>query len=235
MVTHPTKGTKRSTRYFYYRCIRHRREGDEACANGKSYRADGLERSVWEFVSGLLKDSERIRKGLEALIEEERAGMLGDPHRQAKAWLKKLSEVDSKRSRFQDMAAEGLITFDELRSKLEEAEQTRERAQAELEALNRRREKIEELERDKDAVMESYAGMVPEELDDLTSEERHQIYKMLRLQVSVGPDMPPEVSGGFGGDPVFCDSESSSRSRWIPTLTSYPAWEMQPRERWTRP
>jgi hypothetical protein len=32
--------------------------------------------------------------------------------------------------------AEGLITFDELRSKLEEAERTRERAQAELEALD---------------------------------------------------------------------------------------------------
>ena len=235
MVTHSVKGTKRSTRYSYYRCIKHRREGDEACVNGKSYRAEGLERSVWEFISGLLKDPERIREGPEALIKEERVGMLGDPQRQAKAWLKRLSEVNSKRSRFQDMAAEGLITFDELRSKLEEAEQTRERAQAELEALNRRREKIEELERDKDAVMESYAGMVPEELDDLTSEERHQIYKMLRLQVSVGPDMPPEVSGAFGRDLDFCELESSSRSRWIPTLTSYPAWVMRPRERWTRP
>ena len=211
MVPHSVKGTKSSTRYSYYRCIRHRREGDEACTNGKSYRAEELERSVWEFVSRLLKDPERIREGLESLVEEERAGMLGDPQRQVKAWLKKLSEMDSKRSRFQDMAAEGLITFEELRSKLEEAEQTRERAEAELEALNRRRENIEELERDKDAMMESYAGMVPEELDDLTSEERHQIYKMLRLQVSVGPDMPPEVSGAFGGDPDFCELESSSR------------------------
>ena len=38
--------------------------------------------------------------------------MLGDPQRQAKAWLKKLSEADRKRSRFQDVAAEGLITFE---------------------------------------------------------------------------------------------------------------------------
>jgi site-specific DNA recombinase len=176
---------------------------------------------VWEFVSGLLKDPERIREGLEALLEEERTGMLGDPQREAKAWLKKLSEIDSKRSRFQDMAAEGLITFDELRSKLEEAEKIRERAQAELEAFDRRRENIEELERDKDAVMESYAGMVPEELDDLASEERHQIYKMLRLKVIVGPDMPPEVSGTFGGDLDFCGSESSSPSPWIPILISF--------------
>jgi len=133
------------------------------------------------------------------------------------------------------MAAEGLIAFDELRSKLEEVEQTREKAQAELEALNRHREKIEELARDKDAVIESYAGLVPEELDDLTSEERHRIYKMLRLQVMVGPDVYPEVSGALGGDLGFCDSESSSRSRWTPILTFYPAWEMRPQERWTRP
>ena len=111
----------------------------------------------------------------------------------------------------------------------------REKARRELEALNGRQETIEELERYRDAVMESYAGMVPEELDDLTSEERHQIYKMLRLQVTVGPDMPPEVSGTFGGDSDFRDLESSSRSRWIPTLTSCPAWVMRPRERWTRP
>jgi hypothetical protein len=110
------------------------------------------------------------------------------------------------------MAAEGLITFDELRSKLEEGEQTRQRIQAELEALNRHQEKIEELERDKDVVMESYVGMVPEELDELTPEERHQIYKMLRLQVIVGPDKPPEVRGAFGANIDFCELESSSTS-----------------------
>jgi hypothetical protein len=190
---------------------------------------------VWEFVSGLLKDPERIRKGLEALIEEERAGMLDDPQQQSKVWLKKLSEVDSKRSKFQDMAAEGLITFDELRSKLEEAEQTRERVQAKLKALNRRREKMEELERDRDAVMESYAGMVPEELDDLASEERHQIYKMLRLQVIVGPDRPPEVSGTFGEDLDFCGLESSSTLRSTPTRTSYQKWEIRQLRLWTMP
>jgi len=109
MVSHSVKGTNKSARYSYYRCIKHRREGDEACVNAKSYRANELEQRVWQFVSGLLKDPERIRKGLEAVIEEERAGMLGDPQRQPKVWLKKLSEVDNKRSRFQDMAAEGLI------------------------------------------------------------------------------------------------------------------------------
>jgi len=81
MDPHSVKGTKRSKRYFYYRCIKHRREGNEACANTKSYRADELEGLVWEFVSEFLKDPQRIREGLEAMIEEERAGLRGDPQR----------------------------------------------------------------------------------------------------------------------------------------------------------
>ena len=59
-----------------------------------------------------------------------------------------------------------------------------------MQALNRHGENIKELERDKDAVMESYVGLVPEKLDDLAPEERHQVYKMLRLQVMVGPKRP---------------------------------------------
>jgi hypothetical protein len=36
--------------------------------------------------------------------------------------------------------------------------------------------------------MESYAGMVSETLEDLAPEERHRIYKLLRLGVRYRPD-----------------------------------------------
>ena len=89
-------------------------------------------------------------------------------------------------------------------------EETRKTARRELKALSRRRDKIEELERDKNALLESYAGMVPEALDALTLEERHRLYKMLRLRVVLGPGAPPEVSGAFGDDSILvCGSETS--------------------------
>jgi len=47
------------------------------------------------------------------------------PERGVEAWLDQLSEVDSRRSRFQDMAAEEPITFEELGAKLTELEETR--------------------------------------------------------------------------------------------------------------
>src|ERR671933_276103 len=40
-------------------------------------------------------------------------------------------------------------------------------------------------------------------MDALTPEERHSVYKMLRLEVLVHPDETLEVSGAFGQDPTF--------------------------------
>jgi hypothetical protein len=73
---------------------------------------------VWELVSRLLKDFDLLQAGLELFIEEELRSVLVDPNKETESWAKKLVEVDRKRSAFQDQQAEGLITLDELRSKL---------------------------------------------------------------------------------------------------------------------
>ena len=44
------------------------------------------------------------------------------------------------------------------------------------------------MERDKGAVMEHYAALAPETLEGLTAEERHGLYKVLRLVALVYPD-----------------------------------------------
>jgi flagellar motility protein MotE (MotC chaperone) len=132
------------------------------------------------------------------MIELEREGMRGDPEQETRVWLEKLSEVDRKRSRFQDQAAEGLMTLDELRAKLADLEETRATIERELKVLQGRQEHLESLERDKDALLKSYAKMAPEALDSLSGEERHQLYKMLRLKVAANFDGTLEVSGFFG-------------------------------------
>ncbi len=93
------------------------------------------------------------------------------------------------------MAAEGHITFEELGAKLRETDEARATAERELAEVEGRRGRIERLERDRDAIMEHYAVMVPEALDDLTGEERHQIYRMIRLLVTVQPDGGLDVEG----------------------------------------
>ncbi len=46
-------------------------------------------------------------------------------------------------------------------------------------------------------MLESYATMAREALEALTPEERHQVYKLLRLNVYSRPDQPLEIKGIF--------------------------------------
>ncbi len=203
--------------YDYYRCSNRDRHGLEACANSHKPRADKREPEVWAFVSNLLKSPDILRAGLERLIEEERSAARGNPDQEAEIWARKLSEVERKRSAYQDQQAEGLITLDELRTKLAALEETRAVARRELAALNARRESIEDLERDAAILLEHYASMIPGGLDNLTPEERHQVYKMLRLNAIIYADGRIEIVGAFAGLldanlPNSVKSESTSSS-----------------------
>ncbi len=58
------------------------------------YRADKTESRVWEFVSALLTDPDQLRADLDAMLEQERKKMRGDPNREFKMWLDRPTEVD---------------------------------------------------------------------------------------------------------------------------------------------
>jgi DNA-binding FadR family transcriptional regulator len=108
-------------------------------------------------------------------------------------WAEKAAECARLRGAYQDQQAAGLMTLAELGSKLEELESTRQMAEAEIAALAAQEERVEELERDRDALLEFYAGAVPEALDRLDGEERNRIYRMLRLEAVMN-----SISNGLG-------------------------------------
>ena len=158
------------------------------------------------------------------MIEQKRNGGRGDPDREAKLWADKLADADRRRARYQEMAAEDLITLDELRSRLAELGETRELAERELSNLHDRHEYVRELERDRDALLDKLEEVAPEALGTLAPEERHHVYKMLRLKAVANPDGSFEVSGAFedGFDLEgleVCTSEVSRSSfcgrRWV--------------------
>jgi hypothetical protein len=196
-------------RYSYYVCQRKIRDHNDACTN-KSHRAEKVEAHVWRFVSDLLKDPDRLRAGLDRMIEQERDGSRGEPEWEAKTWLEKLAETDRRRDGYLELAADGLMNRDELRTKLAALEDTRKTAERELKLIRDRKERMEVLERDKELLLASYADALPEALDELAPEERRQIYAMLRLRVNVGSDGILDVSGVFGGDTCVCKSEPTS-------------------------
>jgi site-specific DNA recombinase len=199
--------------YAYYRCARLARLGKGSCpsiespGSRKNHRAETVEGLVWEFVSELMKDPERLREDLERMIELEVGQYHGDPESAERAWLEKLAELNGMRRGFQEQAARNLMTLDELAEALEGLDETRRTAEEELAAVQGHREALENLERDKETLLEHYARIAPEALDSLTSDERHYLYRMLRLRVSVRPDTSLEVSGVFGEDSTLSNEE----------------------------
>jgi hypothetical protein len=90
---------------YYYRCPKRGRYGvQKVCINGKHHRLAEAKTAVWDLISRLLKDPERVRAGLDEMIEQERAGMCGDPDQEADSWLEKSSEVEQERCGFQRFA-----------------------------------------------------------------------------------------------------------------------------------
>jgi site-specific DNA recombinase len=196
--------------HFYHSCRKHHHHGDGGCTHRKNHGVEQLEADVWGMVTDLLLDPERLASALDEMIEQERQALLGDPDKQVKTRLDRLAEIDQKRSRFQDIAAEGLITFEELAAKLAELKESREAAEQALGELKGRRARIEELERDKASLLERFADIMPEALDELTPEERNQVYRMLRLEVYVMPGGNLDVHGIIGDDVCIPRGTSSS-------------------------
>jgi site-specific DNA recombinase len=195
MRTHTTQPGRRRM-YHYYTCLRRRSLGKMCSCTQKSLRAAAVEPVVWAFVSDLLEEPDRLRVGMEALIEQERMTGPNDSAEKAELWTQKIAECSHLRKAYQDQQAAGLMTLEELRGRLEELETTRRLAQTELEALAEREARVKELEEDRDALLEGRTEMVPGALNNLTGEERNKLYRMLRLEVTPS-DEGYEVSGAF--------------------------------------
>ncbi len=196
--------------HHYYRCPRRVRDGKAGCENAKNLRADRVEPEVWGTVSGLLKDPERLRIGLEAMLERKRARLNADPQREAAAWLKKLEECAGKRAAYQDQQAAGLMTLDELAAKLSELDDARTVADRELAKLRGAAEEVEALERDAAALLAHYERVAPGRLDALSPEQRHNVYRVVRLEVLARPDGNLEASGDV---PLDVSTLSITRTR----------------------
>jgi hypothetical protein len=119
------------------------------------------------------------------------------------------------------MAADDLITFEELRARLSELDYAHMLAERELKILRNHEEFICKLEADRDTLLNSLMGVAPDALDSLTPEERHHVYCMLNLRATVGPGWVLEISGAFGEKFTMCNSKTP-RATLSGHATPYP-------------
>jgi site-specific DNA recombinase len=201
----------------YYRCRTRRDNGKEAC-EVTNRRADTLEAEVWQSVRAILSDPERLRADLDAMIEMKRQAARNDPKEEVNHWLKVLARFSSGSAKYQRAYAADVMTLADLKARLAELEQERLIAERELESLRLREQDIADLERDRDALLETYAGASEEALDSLTPEQRHNLYKSLRIGVLAPADGSTEIIlGNLLSYEEVCTTETTSREPLLPT------------------
>jgi hypothetical protein len=159
---------------------------------------------VWVFIRDLLADPGRLRACFDNLITQERNLSRNGSADEARRLHKRLEEIAHKRARAQELALDGLLTREELRAKLSELDEAREALEKELEAYAQRTERLKTLEQVRNATLAAFVESVPEELDRLAPEERHRVYKMLRLRVDVEGDGRTKISGVLTGSKAVC-------------------------------
>ena len=225
MISRRKPKTKNGKRYEYdyYHCSGHHSHGRTACENSRNSAAGKLEGRIWDLVRDFLAHPTRLETGLNRLVEEERADALRNPGPEIERLTKRISAADRERANYHKMAAREMISFEELDERLSEVEESRRSAREELDGLNRSRQRLEELEKDRDTLLEHYKVVVPSRLYHLTPQQRHEIYKVLGTEALVSRGGSVEVrlkkvqmKAGRGGDsetnPRSVKTEGSSKS-----------------------
>jgi site-specific DNA recombinase len=184
----------------YYRCNRRYRLGVNACSQSKTLRAVETEALVWGFVSGALKDPTRLKRGLDKMVEQEKALISRGPGDDRKMGLKKLSELEAQEERLLDLYLENKLEMDRYEKRFAQIKQSRSAVEEELARIEGRAARVDQLERDRNTVLNNYSRIVPEQLDALEPEERNPIYKMLDLTVLAQEDGSLELKWALGSD-----------------------------------
>jgi site-specific DNA recombinase len=184
----------------YYRCGKRYRLGKHACSQGKNLRAEKTEKIIWEFVSGVLKDPQRLRRGLDEMLDRERLSASRGPYEEEEVWIKKLSELEVQEERLLDLYLDGKLETGRYGARVSQFKQTRKTIEEELGRIRDRASHISRLEQDRDALLNHYSQITIDHLDKLEPEERNRVYKMLDLTALVHANSDLEIKWALGGD-----------------------------------
>jgi hypothetical protein len=168
------------------------------------------QRGLWETVSSILMHPNLLRRGLKKMIESEKELLSTRPQEQIGRWAEQIERASIKRSRYQDQEAEGLMTREELRTKLAELDEAIGMAEGEIEKLRSHEERIRTMEEAGEELIERYAKLIPEELQNLSPAEKRRIYQTLQISISVPQDGEIKIKLPFPDEEDFCREKTVS-------------------------
>jgi site-specific DNA recombinase len=172
---------------YYYRCPGsddYRYEGGRVCAN-KPVRADYLDQIVWNHITAMLANPHLIRTEIDKRLACARTA---DPATQQRKRLETaLTKTSSGIAHMIEALGEGLITIDELRTRMPDlrGQETNLRNQIQaLEAQLADREAYLTLASN----LEGFLTQLHTQAEISTTEERQRVLRLLVKDVLIGPD-----------------------------------------------
>ena len=144
------------------------------------------------------------------MIESEKELLSTRPQEQIGRWAEQIERASIKRSRYQDQEAEGLMTREELRTKLAELDEAIGMAEGEIEKLRSHEGRIRTMEEAGEELIERYAKLIPEELQNLSPAEKRRIYQTLQISISVPQDGEIKIKLPFPDEEDFCREKTVS-------------------------
>jgi site-specific DNA recombinase len=181
----------------WYSCRRPYNDGPRVCTHRRSYRAYALEQAVWKSVRRFLSDPERVKAEYDRHIARQREKLSGDPGEETREITKRLEKLERRRSGYMDLAADGDMTREELRSKLADVDEQREVAKTTLRETRDRQETIQKLRRARQMMLGQFSAMRSIDLSNLSPEDRRRVLQALRIRVEVDKDGNVHISGVF--------------------------------------
>jgi site-specific DNA recombinase len=198
-----TSTRTRKRKLYYYRCLGsddYRFEQGRICAN-RPVRQDFLDAVVWDHITALLADPDRIRVELDRRLEEMRAT---SPVVAQKARLEQqLQRAERGLHRLVEAYQEDLIDLEDLRRRSPDLRSKVAALRAQLEAIVAQavdREAYLQLAED----LESFLSRLRESVRTSSIVERQRVVRLLVKEVLVGPErvvIRHSIPGARGGDP----------------------------------
>jgi site-specific DNA recombinase len=184
----------RRKRWAYYRCSKAQKLGKHACEVHAHHQADAVEKEVWEEVRELLRDPWRFAAEYEKAIEAETRR--GDPEPELRRLAGMIERLDAQRKRAQDFALEEeLLSKEELRERIAILNEQRAAVEREIATVGDRQKRIEQLERDREAILIHRIRPYRYVMDLTSPEEKNALYRRLQLKVLALPDGGVEITG----------------------------------------
>jgi DNA repair exonuclease SbcCD ATPase subunit len=134
------------------------------------------------------------------MLKQEKALVARGPGEDGKMWFKKLTELETQEERLLDLYLENKLDMDRYEKRLAQIEQARKTVEDELARIESRAARVDQLERDREALLNHYSRIVPEHLDGLEPRERNRVYKMLNLTVLAHDNGSLELKWALGAD-----------------------------------